>query len=150
MSQTPPAGVAASDVPTIKPERTRPPEALEWPAQPVVHEINVAVWLREVGRRAGSASDPGRRAAVEWDALVPKGVNVVWLMGVWERSAVGRAIALDDAGLRAAWSSALPDWTAADVAGSPYCIRDYVPDPFVGGWAGVDAAREHSGPEVPG
>jgi hypothetical protein len=28
------------------------------------------------------------------------------------------------------------------VVGSPYCIREYVPDAALGGWAGLDAARE--------
>ena len=142
MPTTPPAGATASDVPQITPEPSRPSEGLQWPAQPVAYEVNTAVWLREIARRAGTAVTLGDVPPVEWDAVVPNGVNVVWLMGVWERSLVGRAIALDNPGLRAAWSSALPDWSPADVAGSPYCIRDYAPDPAVGGWAGIDAARE--------
>ena len=142
MPTTPPAGATASDVPQITPEPALPSEGLQWPAQPVAYEVNTAVWLREIARRAGSAVTLGDVPPAEWDAVVPNGVNVVWLMGVWERSLVGRAIALDNPGLRAAWSSALPDWSPADVAGSPYCIRDYTPDAAVGGWAGIDAARE--------
>jgi hypothetical protein len=117
-------------------------EALPWPAQPVVHEVNTAVWLGEVGRRIGSPVTLDAVPQSEWDNVVPPGVNVVWLMGVWERSAAGRAIALDTAVLRAAWSAALPGWTDADVAGSPYCIRDYVPDSSFGNWSGIDRARE--------
>ncbi len=112
-----------------------------WPEQPVVHEINTAVWLREVGRRAGGRVTLAGVPATEWDALVPSGINVVWLMGVWDRSADGRAIAMANPGLRASWSAALADWTDADVAGSPYCIRDYEPDPAFGGWSGLDVAR---------
>jgi hypothetical protein len=140
--KSPPADVTASGVAQKRPAPPQPSEGLQWPVQPVAHEVNTAVWLREVGHRAGSTVTLRDVPPAEWDALVPDGVNIVWLMGVWERSALGRAIALDDPGLRAAWAAALPDWTQADVAGSPYCIRDYVPDPFVGGWAGIDAARE--------
>ncbi len=118
------------------------PAALPWPDQPVVHEVNTAVWLGEVSARAGRpltlAEVPGR----EWDAVVPAGINLVWLMGVWSRSAAGREIALANPDLRASWSAALPGWTEADVAGSPYCIREYAPDGAFGGWAGLDAARE--------
>src|SRR4051794_31185891 len=99
-----------------------------WPVQPVVHEINTAVWLREAGLRAGKPLALADVSGAEWDLVVPPGVNVVWLMGVWQRSLEGRAIALGNDGLRAAWSAALPDWTDADVAGSPYCIRQYEPD----------------------
>jgi hypothetical protein len=140
--QFPQRGQSNSGAHGVKPKGTRPPKALKWPAHPVVHEINTAVWLREVGRRAGFAVTLGDVAPAEWDAVVPSGVNVVWLMGVWERSVDGRAIALLNPGLRASWSAALPDWTESDVAGSPYCIRDYEPDPSVGGWVELDRARE--------
>jgi hypothetical protein len=126
-----PAGSAAAAAPAADP----------WPDQPVVHEVNTAVWLAEVSTRAGRPLTLAEVPDPEWDALTPAGVNLVWLMGVWERSAAGRAIALSDPALRASWSSALPDWTPDDVAGSPYCIRDYVPAGRLGGWAGLDAAR---------
>jgi len=115
--------------------------ALGWPTHPVAHEVNTLVWLGEVAGRVGSATTLDSVPAQEWDALVPQGVSMVWLMGVWARSAAGRDIALADADLRAAWSTALPDWTDADVVGSAYCIRDYEPSEAVGGWDGLDAAR---------
>jgi hypothetical protein len=117
------------------------PTALEWPAHPVVYEVNTAVWLGEVARRLGAGVSLGSVPGSEWDLVVPDGVSVVWLMGVWTRSPAGREIALSNPDLRAGWSSALPDWTSADVAGSPYCITDYEPAPALGGWAGLDLAR---------
>ena len=113
-----------------------------WPEHPVVHEINTLVWLGEVSERAGRPLTLADVPAHEWDAVVPPGISVVWLMGVWARSRAGREVALADPALRASWTAALPDWTEADVAGSPYCIREYVPDPVFGGWDGLDAARE--------
>lgn len=114
----------------------------EWPDHPVTHEINTAVWLTEVADRHGAPVTLADVPAAEWDAVVPEGIDVVWLMGVWSRSAAGRDIALQNPQLRDAWSRALPDWTDPDVAGSPYCIREYEPDEMFGGWSGVDAARE--------
>jgi len=114
---------------------------VSWPEHPVVHEVNTAVWLGEVSRRAGVAPSLGDVPGSEWDAVVPDGINVVWLMGVWTRSPAGRRIAMADPGMWESWSAALPGCTEDDVAGSPYCIRDHQPDPEFGGWAGLDAAR---------
>ena len=117
------------------------PTALAWPASPVVYEVNTAVWLGEVAGRLGADVTLGSVPASEWDLVVPEGISVVWLMGVWSRSPSGRQIALSNPDLRASWSSALPDWTDADVVGSPYCISDYEPAAAFGGWAGMDKAR---------
>ena len=73
------------------------------------------------------------------------GFDAVWLMGVWQRSPAGIAIALANADLRAAFQAALPDWRTEDVVGSPYCIRDYVVDDHLGGPAGLAAARAGAG-----
>ena len=63
-------------------------------------------------------------------------------MGVWQRSPIGRKIALGIPQLRAAFRSALPDLQDDDVLGSPYCVRDYVVDKRFGGPDGLAAARQ--------
>ena len=47
-------------------------------------------------------------------------VDAVWLMGVWQRSPAGRAVALAEPRLLAAYRAALPDLRDDDVLGSPY------------------------------
>ena len=69
------------------------------------------------------------------------GFDAVWLMGVWERSPAGIAIALENDGLVESFRRALPDFVTADVVGSPYCIRDYRVDAHLGGPAGSPRAR---------
>ena len=54
-------------------------------------------------------------------------------MGVWQRSPAGVAIALANPSADGGFEAALPGDGAADVAGSPYCIRDYVVDDALGG-----------------
>jgi hypothetical protein len=90
--------------------------------RPTVYEINTAVWLRRLGCTLGEVP------AAEWDALAVLPVDAVWLMGVWERSPAGLAIAEADPGLDAGNRAALPDLRPEDVIGSPYCVRDYVVD----------------------
>ncbi|MGH2545213.1 MAG: alpha-amylase family glycosyl hydrolase, partial [Ardenticatenaceae bacterium] len=69
----------------------------------------------------------------EWRRLARQGFDYVWLMGVWQRSAAGRRVAIEHQGLRKDYADALPDWTEADVTGSPYAVRDYRLDPLLGG-----------------
>ncbi|MFG2652020.1 alpha-amylase family glycosyl hydrolase [Streptomyces sp. NPDC048436] len=109
----------------------------ELPAQPVVYEVNTRVWLRESVKTATLADVP----ADLWDEITPPGTDAVWLMGVWERSPAGRAIALADPSLRTAFESALPGVSEQDIAGSAYCIRNYTVDEALGGPEGLAVAR---------
>jgi hypothetical protein len=109
--------------------------------QPVVFEVNARVWLGEVSARVGTTVRLDTVPDDEWDALLPPGIDVVWLMGVWERSPFGRAVALDDPALRASWDDALPGWSDGDVLGSPYCVHRYSVDPALGGDIGLTTAR---------
>ncbi|CAM5257245.1 hypothetical protein SALBM135S_01611 [Streptomyces alboniger] len=111
------------------------------PAQPVVHEVNTRVWLRETGLRAGHPTGLAEVPKDVWDELTPPGIDAVWLMGVWERSPLGRSIALENPSLRTAFTEAVPDIGEQDIAGSPYCIRRYEADAALGGPEGLAAAR---------
>ena len=79
--------------------------------------------------------------AAEWDRVVLPGVDAIWLMGVWERSPVGRAIALGDHALRHGIAEILPDATDEDIVASPYCVRRYRVEPQLGGPEGLAVAR---------
>ena len=108
-----------------------------WPKHPVIYEINTWVWLQELGK---GKKNPVTLATVpkkEWDAIAALNVDAVWFMGVWERSPAGIAISMRNQGLLDDFHRALPDFTAADNVGSPYCVRNYVVDPHLGdrrGW----------------
>jgi len=112
-----------------------------WPDQPVIYEINTAVWLDELARAGGRRVTLADVAAADWDAAVPAGVNAVWLMGVWERSPAGLALANANAELQASFTDALPDVRRTDVIGSPYCVRRYVVDAAFGGPGALAVAR---------
>jgi hypothetical protein len=112
-----------------------------WPKHPVVYEINTWAWLHELGEAAGRSVTLASVPAGEWDALATLGADAAWLMGVWERSPAGRRIAIGRPDLLDEFRRALPDFTDADVVGSPYCVRRYVVDERLGGPAGLAAAR---------
>jgi len=112
------------------------------PNHPVLYEINTWAWLNELSRQAGRPVTLGSVPDETWDALSAWGFDAVWLMGVWERSPAGIRIAMQNEGLVAEFRRALPDFTPEDVAGSPYCIRNYSVDERLGGPKGLAAARQ--------
>jgi hypothetical protein len=112
-----------------------------WPAEPVIYEINTAVWLDERSRSAGRLLNLGSLSSSDWDAVTPEGVDAVWLMGVWERSPAGLAVANGTPELQVSWRDALPDVRPRDVIGSPYCVRRYEVDTTFGGRQALAAAR---------
>ena len=113
-----------------------------WPDQPVIYEINTLVWLNDLARAAQRRVTLAGVTAADWDAVTPPGVDAVWLMGVWERSPAGLALANANAELQASFTEALPDLQPADVSGSPYCVRRYAVDAAFGGPDALAVARE--------
>jgi hypothetical protein len=112
-----------------------------WPKHPVIYEINTWVWLRELARKYGRPITLGNVPDAEWELPVRLHMDAVWLMGVWERSPAGVAIALANRTLQEDFRRALPDVRREDIVGSPYCVRRYEVDPALGGREGLAAAR---------
>jgi len=108
---------------------------------PHLFEISAWPWLERLSRRENRVVTLADVPARDWDGIAARGFTHVFLMGVWERSPLGREIALADAALRHEYDEALPGWTPEDVAGSPYCVNAYEPDPRMGGWDGLDHAH---------
>ena len=112
-----------------------------WPRYPSVYEINSWVWLSELSRKYGTHVDFSSVPSAEWDAIAGYGFDAVWLMGVWERSRAGIAIANQNEKLLEDFRRALPDFRPEDNVGSPYCVRRYAVDPQLGGPEGLAVAR---------
>jgi hypothetical protein len=114
-----------------------------WPKYPVIYEINTWVWLNELSQKYQRAVNLATVPLEEWDQIASFGFDAVWFMGVWERSPAGRAISMQNEGLLEDFKRALPDFTAEDNVGSPYCVRRYVVDDHLGGPQGLAIARRH-------
>jgi hypothetical protein len=110
-------------------------------AHPFIYELNTWPWLAELSASAGVPVDLATVPGQRWDAIADAGFDAVWLMGVWERSPAGVAVALADRDLVDSFRVALPGWVPDDVVGSPYCVRGYDVDEHLGGRAGLAAAR---------
>jgi len=112
-----------------------------WPKHPVIYEINTWTWLNELSRKYRKAVDLAAVPKEEWDAIAAHGCDAVWFMGVWERSPAGIEISMRNPGLLEDFRRALPDFSAKDNTGSPYCVCRYVVDEHLGGPEGLAAAR---------
>lgn len=108
---------------------------------PHLYEINTWAWLEELSAHLGHEVKLADVPDQEWDALEERGFDIVWLMGIYQRSVEGLPLALAPE-LTQAYSRAVPNWRMEDVVGSPYSIPAYEPDPRIGTWRDVDSIRE--------
>jgi hypothetical protein len=109
---------------------------------PHLFEINTWPWLTEIGRRLGRAVTLGSIPDREWERLKDSGIDIVYLLGIWRRSRLGRDLARAQSSLFASYDAALPGWHAEDVVGSAFSISAYEPDPHIGSWDEVDLVRD--------
>ncbi len=112
-----------------------------WQRYPVIYEINTRVWLQELSQKYKSPVTLANVPQKEWDSTADLEVDAVWLMGVWERSPAGIAIANQNKTLLEEFRRALPDYRSEDNVGSPYCVRQYLVDEHPGGFEGLAVNR---------
>ena len=111
-------------------------------SHPHLFEINTWTWLEQLSQEYGRPLSLGEVPDAAWDEFRRLGFDLIWLMGVWERSPESRRIFQTDADATAGFDQALPGWTQADIVGSPYAVRLYGPDPRIGTWGDIDRVRE--------
>ena len=107
---------------------------------PHLLEISAWPWLTRLSLEQHRHVTLEDVPAAQWDMVAARGFDIVFLMGVWRRSAIGRLMARTDVGMLAEYDRALPGWTMQDVPGSPYSIQAYEPDARMGRWPGLDTA----------
>jgi hypothetical protein len=109
---------------------------------PHLLQINTWVWLERLSRQAGRPVQLGDVADEHWDRLQGQGFDLVYLLGVWQRSSAGRRLFRTDAKAFAGFDAALPAWTVENIVGSPFSITAYAPDARIGDWDQIDAVRD--------
>ncbi len=110
-------------------------------AHPLLYEINTRCLLTDLSRQLGHAATLHDLADDEirrWQSL---GFSHIWLMGVWPNGPRVQQHGLEQPSLLKRYRELLPDWTTADIGGSPYGISAYEVDPSIGGAAALSAFR---------
>ena len=103
-------------------------------------EVNTRQLLRRLGGGGGRATlaDVPDDLIAEWAAW---GYNAVWLMGIWTTGSIGRELSATHPAFAQHHDRDLPDWTPADVCGSPYAVQAYSMDPSFGDDAALGDLR---------
>ncbi|MGD8781175.1 MAG: alpha-amylase family glycosyl hydrolase [Ignavibacteria bacterium] len=108
---------------------------------PSIYEINTRVWLNRF-------NSENKKATLDdvpltyWDELREKGIDYVWLMGVWKTNQTAIEKYCFEEGLVKSYSKALRDWKKEDVIGSPYSIDIYDVNPRVGSLKSIHRLRK--------
>eukprot|EP01100_Stratorugosa_tubuloviscum_P010254 TRINITY_DN437_c0_g3_i1.p1 TRINITY_DN437_c0_g3~~TRINITY_DN437_c0_g3_i1.p1 ORF type:complete len:526 (+),score=213.75 TRINITY_DN437_c0_g3_i1:58-1635(+) len=109
----------------------------------VMYEISTRPWLyyltQKYNRKITRLADI---PAQEFQSLADKGINMVWMMGVWSLGAYGLNHDKTDPGLLASYASVLPDYTQDDIIGSPYAITSYTCNPELGSDQDIATLRQ--------
>jgi hypothetical protein len=108
----------------------------------VIYEINTWIWLTELSLKYHKKITLANVPVKEFDEIAGQGFDAIWLMGVWKRSQAGLEIAKKHDIIMKELHEALPDLQDEDIAGSPYCIKDYLVDPVIGGDKGLSRTRK--------
>ncbi|MBY9007412.1 MAG: alpha-amylase [Candidatus Lokiarchaeota archaeon] len=112
-----------------------------WVSHPNILEINTIPWLNELSEEYHEDI----KLNTIPDEIIEKylkNFNVVWLMGVWERSPTSKRIASEHLGLQEEFHKALDDFREDDIIGSPYAIHYYHIDTRLGGNKALVEFRE--------
>ncbi len=123
----------------------RPPRPFVYRPHPHLVEINTWTWLEELSGHHGRPITLANVPDEHLDRFHDLGFDLIWLMGVWERSPLGRRIArlrAESPPQRADYDKILSGWKLEQIVGSPYSIRQYRPDPHLGAWRDLDRIRQ--------
>jgi hypothetical protein len=99
---------------------------------PYLYEINARLFLKRLSGKYGQRLTLAGIPEEEWSGLERRGFDLVWLMGVWQRSPGSRQKARLAPSLHQEYEKALPGWSDEDIDGSPYAVREYRLDASLG------------------
>jgi len=114
---------------------------IQWVRNPKILEINTVPWLHSLSEIHNIPINLKNIPEQVFNQEI-RLFDVVWLMGVWERSPSSKKIALEHPDLLKEYHKALHDFRDEDVIGSPYAVYYYHVDKNIGGIDGLKEVRE--------
>ena len=95
----------------------------------MLYQINTRLVLREIGPNATLDDLPDAL----FDDLATRGIEHVWMLGVWQTGPAGREVSRTNAEWLAGYRALLPDLRDDDITGSPFAVRAYTVHADFGG-----------------
>ena len=112
------------------------------PKHPALYQINTRAWLHELGTALGRPATLDDVPDSELDRIAAGGFDWVWPLGVWQTGEAGRQVSLGEPSWQREYRELLPDFTDADVCGSPFAVRQYAVSRDLGGARELARLRE--------
>jgi len=95
------------------------------PLYPSLYQINTRVWLRDLAETLGRPATLADIPNEYLDQVAALGFDYVWFLGLWQTGSTGRQVSLSHPEWLKEFQAMLPDFTEADVSGSPFAITGY-------------------------
>ena len=92
---------------------------------PALYQINTRVWLRELANTLGRPATLADIPDAFLDQVAAQGFDYVWFLGLWQTGSAGRQVSLSHPEWLREFQATLPDFTEADVSGSPFAVTGY-------------------------
>jgi hypothetical protein len=108
---------------------------------PLLYQVNTRVLLGERARELGRRATLDDLTEEFLDEVRADGFDWVWLLGVWQTGAAGRAVSRARPDWRDEFRRALPDLREEDVCGSPFAVQAYRVHADFGGDAALARMR---------
>ena len=103
------------------------------PRFPSLYQINTRCYLAELEARLARPVTLHDVPDADVDRIASSGFDWVWLLGIWQTGEAGRQVSLRQPEWQGEYRELLPDFTSADVAGSPFAVREYAVHTDFGG-----------------
>jgi glycosidase len=111
------------------------------PRYPSLFQVNTRVRLHELAAALGRPATLDDVTEAEIADLADRGFDFVWFLGVWQTGEAARAVSGSNPDWLAEYRRVLPDFTPADIVGSPFAVRDYHVHTDFGGDAALARLR---------
>jgi glycosidase len=111
------------------------------PHFPSLYQINTRAWLHDRGAALGRPATLDDVPDGELDRLAADGFDWVWLLGVWQTGEAGRRVSLTQPEWQHEYRELLAGFSADDVCGSPFAVREYVVHRDFGGPSALERFR---------
>jgi glycosidase len=106
---------------------------------PSLYQVNTRVWLTALSRDLGRTATLDDIPDSELDRFGRLGFDWIWMLSVWQTSAMGQRVSRSSPVWRREFEETLPDLQEGDIGGSGFAIAGYTAHPSLGG----DAALAH-------
>ncbi|MGL4948331.1 MAG: alpha-amylase family glycosyl hydrolase, partial [Mycoplasma sp.] len=97
-----------------------------FPHYPSIYQVSLRPWIFQLSKELGTDVKTLEQIPLsKLKEIRDKGMDIFWIMGVWQVGEYGVNHDKSDPGLQESFRAVLPDYTMDDIIGSPYAITDY-------------------------